>query len=75
MKKLLWGLGTAALAGAVGQAIMSKNHAKALELVRNLPTSLLLGPNADLDELKVHKQRLETLIQEKEEELAKLEKG
>jgi len=69
MKGFFYGLAAGLAAGAVAQAVASKNHEKLLELAKNLPTSLNLGPNATLDELKVHKQRLEDLIRQKAKEM------
>ncbi len=65
MKGFLYGLAAGLAAGAVAQAVASKNQEKLLEMVSNLPSSLTLSPNATLDELKVHKERLEDLIKGK----------
>ena len=72
MKKILYGIAAGFLCGAVAQAIGSKNQDKLLELTKNLPTSLTLSPNASLDELKVHKARLEDLIKAKSQEFKDL---
>ena len=65
MKGFLYGLATGLAVGAIGQSIATKNQEKLLEMVKNLPTHLTLNPNATLDELKVHKNRLEDLIKDK----------
>ena len=72
MKKILYGIAAGFTLGAIAQAIASKNQAKLLELTKNLPTHLTLSPNASLDELKVHKARLEDLIKDKSQELKDL---
>jgi len=74
MKKFLYGLAAGLAAGALAQSIAGKNQEKLLELVKNLPSTLSLSPDATLDELKVHKARLEDLIKEKSAELGKLSK-
>ena len=72
MRGFLYGLAAGIACGAAAQMLASRNHDKLLELAKNLPTSLTLGPNATLDELKVHRARLEDLIKEKLDEYKEL---
>jgi len=75
MKRLLWSLGTSFALGALAQAMATKNQGKLLQLLQNLPTSLTLSPDASIEEMTVHKDRLEALIRQKEEELQALEEA
>ncbi len=70
MKGFFYGLSAGLAAGVVAQMMIAKNHEQMLELVRNLPRPLKFGSSNTIDELLAQKERLEDLIQKKQEELS-----
>ena len=75
MKGFFSGLSAGLAAGVVAQMMIAKNHEQMLELVRALPRPLKFGSTNTLDELLAQKERLEDLIQKKQEELSAFEEA